>query len=54
MTRREVDRKFEEIMDFAEVEKFMDTPVKRLFQWYVLRLAFAVAAHLDPEILVCG
>jgi lipopolysaccharide transport system ATP-binding protein len=52
MTRREIDRKFDEIVDFAEVEKFIDTPVKRYSSGMYVRLAFAVAAHLDPEILV--
>ncbi len=52
MSRREIDRKFDEIVDFAEVEKFIDTPVKRYSSGMYVRLAFAVAAHLDPEILV--
>lgn len=52
MSRREVARKFDEIVDFAEVEKFVDTPVKRYSSGMFVRLAFAVAAHLDPEILV--
>jgi len=52
MSRREIDRKFAEIVDFAEVEKFIDTPVKRYSSGMTVRLAFAVAAHLDPEILV--
>jgi len=52
MTRQEVTRKFDEIVDFAEVEKFIDTPVKRYSSGMYVRLAFAVAAHLDPEILV--
>lgn len=52
MSRREVARKFNEIVDFAEVEKFVDTPVKRYSSGMFVRLAFAVAAHLDPEILV--
>lgn len=52
MTRQEVRRKFDEIVDFAEVEKFLDTPVKRYSSGMYVRLAFAVAAHLDPEILV--
>ena len=52
MNRREIDRKFDEIVDFAEVEKFIDTPVKRYSSGMYVRLAFAVAAHLDPEILV--
>src|SRR5438046_3463094 len=52
MARREIDRKFDEIVAFAEVEKFIDTPVKRYSSGMYLRLAFAVAAHLEPEILV--
>jgi ABC-type polysaccharide/polyol phosphate transport system ATPase subunit len=52
MTRREIRSKFDEIVDFAEVEKFLDTPVKRYSSGMYVRLAFAVAAHLDPEILV--
>jgi len=47
-----VDRKFDEIVDFSGVEKFIDTPVKRYSSGMYVRLAFAVAAHLDPEILV--
>jgi lipopolysaccharide transport system ATP-binding protein len=52
MTRSEIRRKFDEIVAFAEVEKFLDTPVKRYSSGMYVRLAFAVAAHLDPEILV--
>jgi lipopolysaccharide transport system ATP-binding protein len=52
MTRAEIRRKFDEIVDFAEVEKFLDTPVKRYSSGMYIRLAFAVAAHLEPEILV--
>lgn len=52
MTRREITRKFDEIVAFAEVEKFLDTPVKRYSSGMYVRLAFAVAAHLEPEILV--
>ena len=52
MKRTEIERKFDEIMDFAEVQKFIDTPVKRYSSGMYLRLAFAVAAHLEPEILV--
>ena len=52
MTRAEVRRKFDEIVDFAGVEKFLDTPVKRYSSGMYVRLAFAVAAHLEPEILV--
>jgi lipopolysaccharide transport system ATP-binding protein len=52
MSRAEIGRKFDEIVDFAEVEKFLDTPVKRYSSGMYVRLAFAVAAHLEPEILV--
>jgi len=52
MQRSEIDRKFDEIVDFSGVEKFIDTPVKRYSSGMYLRLAFAVAAHLEPEILV--
>jgi len=52
MTRAEIKRKFDEIVEFAEVEKFLDTPVKRYSSGMYVRLAFAVAAHLEPEILV--
>lgn len=52
MSRDEVRRKFDEIVDFAEVEKFIDTPVKRYSSGMYVRLAFAVAAHLEPEILL--
>ena len=52
MNRKEIDRKFDEIVDFAEVEKFIDTPVKRYSSGMYVRLAFAVAAYLEPEILV--
>ncbi len=52
MTHREVRKKFDEIVAFAEVEKFLDTPVKRYSSGMYVRLAFAVAAHLEPEILV--
>ncbi|NQU29075.1 MAG: ABC transporter ATP-binding protein, partial [Anaerolineae bacterium] len=52
MHRAEIDRKFDEIVAFSEVEKFIDTPVKRYSSGMYLRLAFAVAAHLEPEILV--
>jgi lipopolysaccharide transport system ATP-binding protein len=52
MTRRETIRKFDEIVAFAEVEHFLDTPVKRFSSGMYVRLAFAVAAHLDPDILV--
>ena len=52
MKRREILRKFDEIVAFSEVEQFIDTPVKRYSSGMYLRLAFAVAAHLEPEILV--
>jgi lipopolysaccharide transport system ATP-binding protein len=52
MRKREIDRKFDEIVAFAEVEQFIDTPVKRYSSGMYLRLAFAVAAHLEPEILI--
>src|SRR5262245_17248548 len=52
MTRREIQRKFDEIVAFSEVEPFLDTPVKRYSSGMYVRLAFAVAAHLEPEILI--
>jgi lipopolysaccharide transport system ATP-binding protein len=52
MRRKEIARKFDEIVEFAEVEQFIDTPVKRYSTGMYLRLAFAVAAHLEPEILI--
>jgi lipopolysaccharide transport system ATP-binding protein len=52
MTHKEINAKFEEIVDFAGVEKFLDTPVKRYSSGMYVRLAFSVAAHLEPEILV--
>jgi lipopolysaccharide transport system ATP-binding protein len=52
MRKQEIRRKFDEIVDFAEVEKFLDTPVKRYSSGMYVRLAFAVAAHLEPEILI--
>lgn len=52
MSRHEIMRKFDEIVDFAEVERFLDTPVKRYSSGMYVRLAFAVAAHLEPEILI--
>ena len=52
MKRKEIQRKFDEIVDFSEVEQFIDTPVKRYSSGMYLRLAFAVAAHMEPEILV--
>jgi lipopolysaccharide transport system ATP-binding protein len=52
MGRAEIKKKFDEIVNFAEIEKFLDTPVKRYSSGMYVRLAFAVAAHLEPEILV--
>jgi lipopolysaccharide transport system ATP-binding protein len=52
MRRTEIARKFDEIVAFAEIEKFLDTPVKRYSSGMYVRLAFAVAAHLEPEVLV--
>lgn len=52
MKRKEIYQKFDEIVDFAEVERFIDTPVKRYSSGMYTRLAFAVAAHLEPEILI--
>jgi lipopolysaccharide transport system ATP-binding protein len=52
MRKREIQRKFDAIVDFAEVHRFLDTPVKRYSSGMYMRLAFAVAAHLDPEILL--
>lgn len=52
MKRREIDERFDAIVDFSGVEKFMDTPVKRYSSGMYVRLAFAVAAHLEPEILL--
>lgn len=52
MGRAEIKKKFDEIVTFAEVEKFLDTPVKRYSSGMYVRLAFAVAAHLEPEILI--
>jgi lipopolysaccharide transport system ATP-binding protein len=52
MTRAEIKRKFDEIVAFAEIERFLDTPVKRYSSGMYVRLAFAVAAHLEPEILI--
>ena len=52
MSRREIKAKFDEIVEFAEVERFLDTPVKRYSSGMHVRLAFAVAAHLEPEILI--
>src|SRR3990172_611923 len=52
MTRAEIKAKFDEIVAFSEIEKFLDTPVKRYSSGMYVRLAFAVAAHLEPEILI--
>jgi lipopolysaccharide transport system ATP-binding protein len=52
MNRQEINRKFDEIVAFAEIEKFLDTPVKHYSSGMYMRLAFAVAAHLDPEVLL--
>ena len=52
MRKREIERKFDAIVSFAEVEKFIDTPVKRYSSGMYVRLAFAIAAHLEPEILL--
>jgi lipopolysaccharide transport system ATP-binding protein len=52
MRKREIERKFDEIVAFAEIDKFLDTPVKRYSSGMYVRLAFAVAAHMEPEILL--
>jgi lipopolysaccharide transport system ATP-binding protein len=52
MTKAEIRKKFDEIVDFAGVERYIDTPVKRYSSGMTVRLGFAVAAHLEPEILV--
>ncbi len=52
MSKKEIDHKLQDIIDFAEIERFIDTPVKRYSSGMYVRLAFAVAAHLEPEILV--
>ena len=52
MSRKEIDRKFDEIVDFSGIEQFIDTPAKRYSSGMQVRLAFAVAAHLEPEILL--
>ena len=49
---QEIVRKFDEIVEFSEIEEFLDTPVKRYSSGMYVRLAFAVAAHLEPEILI--
>ncbi|MDY2601386.1 MAG: ABC transporter ATP-binding protein [Eubacteriales bacterium] len=53
MTRGEITRKLDEIVDFSEISQFVDTPVKRYSSGMYVKLAFAVAAHLDPDILIC-
>jgi lipopolysaccharide transport system ATP-binding protein len=52
MSRREIDRRFDEIVDFSEIEEFLDTPVKRYSSGMYVRLAFAVAAHLELDIML--
>jgi len=52
MSKKEIERKFDEIANFSEIEKFLDTPVKRYSSGMYVRLAFAVAAHMEPEILI--
>ena len=52
MNKRDIDKKFEEIVDFAGVEKFIDTPIKRYSSGMIVRLGFAVAANIDPDILI--
>src|ERR1700751_3279222 len=52
MTRPDLARRFDEIVDFAEIERFLDTPVKRYSSGMYMRLAFAIAAHLEPDILI--
>jgi lipopolysaccharide transport system ATP-binding protein len=52
MKRAEINRKFDQIVAFSEIEQFLDTPVKRYSSGMYVRLAFAVAAHLEPEILI--
>lgn len=52
MKKKEIDKKFDEIVDFSGVEKFIDTPVKRYSSGMTVRLAFSVAAHLEPEVLL--
>ena len=52
MSRQEINQRFDEIVDFAEIERFLDTPVKRYSSGMYVRLAFAVASHMEPEILI--
>jgi lipopolysaccharide transport system ATP-binding protein len=52
MSKKEIDRKFDEIVDFSGIEKFIDTPIKRYSTGMSVRLAFAVAAHIEPEVLI--
>jgi lipopolysaccharide transport system ATP-binding protein len=52
MRKREIERKFDDIVSFAEIDKFLDTPVKRYSSGMYVRLAFAIAAHLEPEVLL--
>jgi lipopolysaccharide transport system ATP-binding protein len=52
MTKKEIDRRLDEIVDFSGVERYLDTPVKRYSSGMIVRLGFAIAAHLDPEIMV--
>ncbi|HRY16264.1 MAG TPA: ABC transporter ATP-binding protein, partial [Candidatus Competibacteraceae bacterium] len=52
MKKREIDQKFDEIVEFSGVERFLDTPVKRYSSGMKVRLAFSVAAHLEPELLI--
>jgi lipopolysaccharide transport system ATP-binding protein len=52
MRRREIERRFDEIVDFSEIERFLDTPLKRYSSGMTVRLAFSVAAHLEPEVLL--
>jgi lipopolysaccharide transport system ATP-binding protein len=52
MSKQEIKSKFDEIVDFSGVERYLDTPVKRYSSGMYVRLAFAVAAHLEPDILI--